>query len=115
MECFLAKRVRLEHTPGPSVIKHFTSVIYECLYKAQVFVLVRSLQLSLMFVGKARSPPLIEAPERCFTRVGSVIVANIKWAGNKHSSLQQIFLNYVCKKLLQNWALWGTPSDPAQA
>ncbi len=40
---------------GPKVIKLFLSTIYECPFKARVFVLDRPFQLSLMFVGKARS------------------------------------------------------------
>ncbi len=35
-----------------------------------MFVPVKPLQLSLMFVGKARSLHQGEAPERCFTQVG---------------------------------------------
>jgi hypothetical protein len=44
----------------------FLSVI-----SARVFVSGKPFQLSIMFVGKARSLPEIAAPERCFTQVGS--------------------------------------------
>jgi hypothetical protein len=48
--------------PGPNVIKLFLSGIYEFGNK-----LGRPFQPSLVFVGKARSLPKSEAPERCFT------------------------------------------------
>ncbi len=38
---------------------------------SQVFVPNKPIQPSLMFVGKANNLPNIEAPLRCFTRVGS--------------------------------------------
>jgi hypothetical protein len=50
------------------LIELFMSAIYECLYKAKVFV---ATQDSLMFVGKARSLPFSGALERFFTWVGS--------------------------------------------
>jgi hypothetical protein len=52
--------------PGPNVIKLFTSVIYECLSQASVFVLLRPFRASLMFVSKAGAYPC-EAPFRCST------------------------------------------------
>jgi hypothetical protein len=51
---------------GPNVVKRFTPVNY----KLSQFVPSKHLQPSLMFVVKAKSIPLIDAPERCFIRLG---------------------------------------------
>jgi hypothetical protein len=49
-------------SPGPNVTKLFTSVVYECLQKAIIF-LGKLFQTSLMFVGKPGAY-LREAPFR---------------------------------------------------
>jgi len=42
---------------GPMLLKIFTSLIYELLYKARVFVPGKPFQLSLLFVNKVKSLP----------------------------------------------------------
>jgi hypothetical protein len=44
-------------TTGANVMKLFTSLIYELLYKARVFVPGKPFQLSLLFVNKVKSLP----------------------------------------------------------
>ncbi len=56
-----------------------------------------------MFAGKARSLPLGEAPEKCFTRVYSGLTRNDQAklqsrAADQHSSLLQKFVDNDCKK-----------------
>ncbi len=53
----VTRKMFLTLTPGHNVIKLFTSVVYECLKKARMFVPDKPIQLSLMFVGKANSLP----------------------------------------------------------
>jgi len=52
-ECF----IRLTVTPGSNVIKLFLSVIYKLCNKLECLSPTFLFQPSLMFVGKARSPP----------------------------------------------------------
>jgi len=57
-----------------------------------------------MFVGKARSLPKNEAPERCFTWLSSSLAYKQqtrleRLARDKHSSLLQKFVIYVQKKV----------------
>ncbi len=54
-------------TPGANVIKLFTVVSYDFSQLATVFVLGKPFQLSLVFVGKARTYPS-ETPFRCSTQ-----------------------------------------------
>jgi hypothetical protein len=44
-------------TSGHKVIKILMAIIYECSLQARVFVLVRTFQLNLMFLGKAWGLP----------------------------------------------------------
>jgi hypothetical protein len=72
----------IEQTPEVNVIKLFTILIYELL--SRVFVPGTPVQLSLLFVCKARSLSYIGAIETCLPRVGSVAFsANILlvWTG----------------------------------
>ncbi len=53
-------------TPGANVIKIFTAMSYEFLLESKMFASSKPFQPSLLFVGKARSPPLSGASDRCF-------------------------------------------------
>ncbi len=50
----------------PNVIKLFTTIIYECLQQAEMFVVGKTLQSSLSFVSKVRAYRN-ETPFRCST------------------------------------------------
>jgi hypothetical protein len=70
-----------------------------------VFVPGKLFQPSLMFVGEARKLPWSEAPERCFTQVGSSLTRKHstsleKLARDKHPSLLRISVNYGQKSFI---------------
>ncbi len=76
--------------------------------RRKLIVVNTPFKLSLMFVSKARSPPLSGAPERCFTRLPSGFTQKDQiWlerlARDKHSSLLRTFVNYDQKKFDNNW------------
>ncbi len=82
--------------PRALIYNNFTTVIYEFSQQARVFVPGRLFQPSLMFVAKVRNLLWGGASERCFTRVDSALLANIRldWKyqpGIKHSSLSQTY------------------------
>ncbi len=54
--------------PGPKVTELFTSVIYEFLQRADMFVLGKLFQPSVMFAGKAAACPS-ETPKPMHSRV----------------------------------------------
>ncbi len=64
--------------PGPMVLKYFTFVTYKCSYLARVFVLSKTFQPNIIFVGKVRSLIQSRAPERCLTKVGSSLTCQLE-------------------------------------
>jgi hypothetical protein len=80
-------------------MKLFTAVIYDCSYKARVFVPDKPSQLSLRFTSKAKAYPS-KAP-LCAPLWGRLLALLARLEGlvrDKHSSLLQVFVNYVRKK-----------------
>jgi hypothetical protein len=75
--CYFNKNQELKFDSRACIIKLFTAVIYGFSLQARVFVPGKPFQPSLMFVGEARSLPY-GAPEKCFTRVGSI---RLGWQG----------------------------------
>jgi hypothetical protein len=75
---------------GLNVIKLSVAIVYEYSECVIVFVPDRQFQLSLNLASKARSLPSSEAPEKCFTRIGSGLTSNLtrSWEGLTETSTQ---------------------------
>jgi hypothetical protein len=93
---------QLYSLPGLSIIKLFLAVIYECSYKARVFVPGKPFQLSLMFVSKIRSLPKVERLKGALLGWAPALLAKIglgeKDLPGANVSLFGIFVNCSCKK-----------------